>query len=68
MNNQVALITGSSSGIGEAAALRFSALGYRLVIHGTNEERLKQVSQKCVENSPNSLKVSALSEKIEFQS
>jgi len=62
MTSRVALITGSSSGIGEATALRFSKLGFNLVIHGTNQERLSQVGLKCAAVSPLGHKVSVLVE------
>lgn len=36
------LVTGASSGIGQAAAILISKLGGRVVLNGRNEERLKQ--------------------------
>lgn len=57
MEDKVVLITGSSAGIGEATAYSFAKLGCKIVIHGTNELRVKQVAQKCEEISPNKYKV-----------
>ncbi|AFA49887.1 SDR family NAD(P)-dependent oxidoreductase [Acetobacterium woodii] len=39
LENKVAVITGSTKGIGKAAALIFSAEGAKVVVVGTNEER-----------------------------
>ena len=44
---KTALITGATSGIGRACALRFARQGYRLIITGRNQERLQQVKQQC---------------------
>ena len=43
MENKVVVITGGSSGAGEALAYRFSSEGFNVVIGGTNLERLKKV-------------------------
>ena len=40
-----AVVTGASSGIGRAAALRFAAEGYRVLAVGRDEEALRAVSQ-----------------------
>lgn len=57
MENKVVLITGSSSGIGEATALRFSSLGCKIVIHGRDRTRAEQVAEKCQSVSPEGYKV-----------
>ena len=41
------VITGASSGIGEALALRYAREGARLGLLGRNRERLDQVATKC---------------------
>ena len=43
MENKVAVITGGSSGAGEALAYKFSREGFNIIIGGTNLKRLKNV-------------------------
>jgi NAD(P)-dependent dehydrogenase (short-subunit alcohol dehydrogenase family) len=43
-NNQVVIVTGASGGIGLATAQRFGSEGARLVLVGTNQERLSQAA------------------------
>ena len=44
---KIAMITGATSGIGEACAMKFAQGGYDVVITGRNEEKLKVVSARC---------------------
>ncbi|CAG2103741.1 unnamed protein product [Medioppia subpectinata] len=46
-NGKVALITGSSSGIGEAIAIKLWSLGANVVITGRDDKRIAQVVDKC---------------------
>lgn len=49
MNKKVALITGSSRGIGAACAKEFASAGYNVVIHcNSNIERAKEVADACI--------------------
>lgn len=44
MKNKRALVTGSSSGIGEAIAKKLAAAGFSLVVHGRDEQRTAKVA------------------------
>ena len=44
--NKVVVITGASSGIGEAAAEQFAKRGANLVLVARSKEKLEQVAQK----------------------
>ena len=41
------LITGASSGIGEAMAYEFARRGYDLILVATNRARLEKVAENC---------------------
>lgn len=43
---KIALITGATSGIGEACARKFAEGGYSLILNGRNEEKLKTLKQE----------------------
>lgn len=45
--NQTAIISGASSGIGAAIAKRFAKEGYELLLLGRDEARLKKVQSEC---------------------
>lgn len=46
-NNRVVIVTGSSSGIGAAAAIAFAKEGAHVVIVGRKEGKMKNVKDKC---------------------
>ena len=56
---KIAVVTGATSGIGEAVAVMLAKDGYDLVITGRREGRLQEVAKKLV--SENNIKVLALS-------
>lgn len=49
--NKIVLITGATSGFGEACARKFAAGGYRLIITGRRKERLEALKRE-LEESP----------------
>ncbi|CAG2110531.1 unnamed protein product [Medioppia subpectinata] len=53
---KVALITGSSSGIGAATAILFAKSGANVVITGRNAERVSEVAKQCLDVSPDGSK------------
>lgn len=49
MDKKIALITGATSGIGEACARKFAQGGYDLIITGRNGEKLNQLRDQFVQ-------------------
>ena len=47
LENKVAIITGSSSGIGKAAAIRFAQEGCHVVLAARRENRLEETAEAC---------------------
>ena len=48
LKGKVVLITGASSGIGEATALHMAGLGCKLALIARNLEALNSVSERCI--------------------
>jgi serine 3-dehydrogenase len=46
LTNKIVLVTGASSGIGRAAAIRFSEAGARVIVAARREDRLKQLADE----------------------
>lgn len=55
---KVALVTGSSSGIGEATAKLLARRGYKVVIVGSRAEKVNKVANECASLSPQKFQVS----------
>jgi NADP-dependent 3-hydroxy acid dehydrogenase YdfG len=51
MMQKTALITGATSGIGMATATKFAEAGFKLIITGRREARLKKLAEKLSELS-----------------
>ena len=54
MKNKVIIITGASSGIGEACAMNFSKRGANLILAARSEEKLKLLCEKLNTNNVSS--------------
>ena len=52
MKGKVALITGSTSGLGENVARRLGAMGATVIIHGLNEEAGKRIAAEITSKGP----------------
>jgi NAD(P)-dependent dehydrogenase (short-subunit alcohol dehydrogenase family) len=50
LDQQVAVITGSTKGLGREMAIRFAAEGCRVVVHGMDADRAEEVRQACGPN------------------
>jgi NAD(P)-dependent dehydrogenase (short-subunit alcohol dehydrogenase family) len=57
--NKVVLVTGATSGIGQATALRFAGAGANLVTVGRNEEALAKLSKKLATHDGRNLALAA---------
>jgi len=55
-SGKVALITGSSSGIGAATAILFAKSGAQVVVTGRNVSKVQSVAKQCSDVSPNESK------------
>lgn len=60
MHGKVVVITGASSGLGRAAALRLAALGAQLILVGRDRTRLDRVRDECLVYAPDSDAVSTV--------
>jgi len=60
LQNQIALITGASSGIGAACAHVFAGAGAKLILAARRYERLQQLADELTTNYGNSLEIHLL--------
>lgn len=59
LENKVVIITGASSGIGEATATKLASLGAKVVLTARREERLNEIKEKIEENGGVALAMTA---------
>ncbi len=59
LNDTVTIITGASSGIGAAIAVRFAVAGSRIVLSARREEKLQQVAEEITRGGGEALVVPA---------
>jgi NAD(P)-dependent dehydrogenase (short-subunit alcohol dehydrogenase family) len=52
MKGKTAMVTGSTSGLGEVVAKRLGAMGAIVIVHGLNEERGKQIAAEITKAGP----------------
>lgn len=52
------IVTGSSSGLGEAIARRFAEYGANVVVTGRNADNVARVAAACFQLSPYNIRVS----------
>ena len=71
LKNKTVFLTGSTGGIGKEIAFKMSSLGVKMIITGTNEEKLKDLSSKLpnendyiVSNLDNSQNIENLSNQL----
>ncbi len=50
--SQIAVITGASSGIGQATACKFASCGFDLLLIGRSSEKLKTTFNQCQSLNP----------------
>jgi len=50
-SDQRVLVTGGTSGMGEASAIAFAAAGARVVITGRNQERARKILDRCKDSA-----------------
>jgi NAD(P)-dependent dehydrogenase (short-subunit alcohol dehydrogenase family) len=59
-NGRVAVITGSSKGIGKAIAMEFARAGYSIVTNARHEQQLKQAAEEISNSIEDEKKIVSL--------
>ena len=54
MNDKTIFVTGSTDGIGKQAAIELAGMGARVILHGRNTSKVRQVMQEIERNTGNS--------------
>ena len=54
LNSYTILITGSTDGIGKAAALKMASIGAKVIVHGRSESKVKDVLEEIKNRTKNS--------------
>jgi NAD(P)-dependent dehydrogenase (short-subunit alcohol dehydrogenase family) len=52
MDGKTALVTGSTSGLGEVVARRLGAMGATVIVHGLNEQRGQEIAAEITRSGP----------------
>lgn len=52
MQGRTAMVTGSTSGLGETVARRLGAMGATVIVHGLNEERGREIAAEITRKGP----------------
>jgi NAD(P)-dependent dehydrogenase (short-subunit alcohol dehydrogenase family) len=52
MHGKTALVTGSTSGLGEIVARRLGAMGATVIVHGLNEQRGQEIAAEITKQGP----------------
>lgn len=52
MNGKTAMVTGSTSGLGEVVARRLGAMGANVIVHGLNEKRGEEIAAEITKTGP----------------
>ena len=68
LENKVVIITGASSGIGEATAIKLADNGAKVVLMARREDRLKELKEKIESNGGKAIVVTGdVTSKTDFE-
>ena len=66
-NNEVAIVTGASSGIGYAISLALSKAGIRVAVGARRTDRLKKLEKQIIKNNDGGGEVSLFKKNLTLQ-